>query len=70
MPLKQAALMAYKNLPCGCKMRWDDEETVLVFCNYHTAEYVRWEGTDRDFVKKIATPKASNIDKRSLVEMQ
>jgi len=51
-------------------MQWDDDETVLVFCNRHTVAYVRWEGTDRDFIKKIATPKGTKIDKRSLVEMQ
>jgi hypothetical protein len=62
--------MNYKNLPCGCMMQWDDEETVLVFCNRHTIEYVHWEGTDRDFIKKIATPKGAKINKRSLVEMQ
>jgi len=62
--------MVYRNLPCGCMMEWNDEETVLVFCNRHTMDYIRWEGTDRDFVKKIATPKGMKIDKMSLVEMQ
>ena len=23
----------------------------------HTVDYMRWEGTDRDFIKIIATPK-------------
>jgi hypothetical protein len=62
--------MTYKKLPCGCKIQWDDEETALVFCNRHTLDYTRWHGTDRDFIKKIATPKGTTIDERSLVEMQ
>ena len=70
IPLKHAARMNYKSLPCGCMMQWDDDETVLVFCNRHTIEYVHCEGTDRDFIKKIATPKRAKIDKRLLVEMQ
>jgi hypothetical protein len=43
-------------LPCGCTMQWDNEETTIVFCSRHTIDYMRWEGSDRDFVKRVATP--------------
>jgi hypothetical protein len=51
-------------------MQWDEEETTLVFCNGHFAEYNDWQGTDIDFVKMIATPKSSKRDRRALLELQ
>ena len=62
--------MAYMNLPCGCMMRWNNEETTVVFCTRHIMDYFDWEGTDIDFVKMIATPKSSKRDRRALLEMQ
>jgi hypothetical protein len=62
--------MAYRNLPCGCMMRWDAEETMLVFCNRHILDYFDWQGTDIDFVKMIATPKNGKGDRRMLLEMR
>lgn len=55
-------------LPCGCTMQWDEEETAIVFCNRHTIDYLRWEGSDRDFVKRIATP--PRIDRKPMAELQ
>lgn len=49
--------MAQRILPCGCLLQWDEDETTIVFCGSHTVDYMRWEGTDRDFIKIIATPK-------------
>jgi hypothetical protein len=49
-------------------MQWDDCETTIVFCNHHTAEYMRWEGSDRDFIKAVATP--PKVDRAPLAEMQ
>jgi hypothetical protein len=37
-------------------MEWDEEETTVVFCSRHTFDYFDWDGTDRDFVKMVATP--------------
>ena len=50
--------MAQRILPCGCLLQWDEDETMIAFCGGHTVDYMRWEGTDRDFIKIIATPKA------------
>ncbi len=56
-------------LPCGCMMQWDDDETTIAFCARHTLDYIHWEGNDREFVKRIATP--PEIDRSPLVkEMQ
>lgn len=55
-------------LPCGCTMQWDEEETTIVFCSRHTIDYLRWEGSDRDFVKNIATP--PRIDRKPMAELQ
>jgi hypothetical protein len=60
--------MPYRDLPCGCMMQWDEDETTVVFCSRHTLDYIHWEGNDRDFVKMIATPSGKG-DKRSLVKM-
>ncbi len=60
--------MPYRDLPCGCMMQWDEDETTVVFCSRHTLDYIHWEGSDRDFVKMIATP-SGKADKRSLVKM-
>ncbi len=49
-------------------MQWDEDETTVVFCSRHTLDYIHWEGSDRDFVKMIATP-SGKADKRSLVKM-
>lgn len=46
----------HERVPCGCLLQWDEEETTVVFCGKHTVEYMGWNGSDRDFVKKIATP--------------
>jgi len=53
-------------------MQWDEEETTLVFCSRHTLDYFDWHGTDRDFVKMVATPKRSNskTDRIALLEMR
>lgn len=64
--------MPDRNLPCGCIMQWDEEETTLVFCSRHTLDYFDWRGTDRDFVKMVATPKRSisKTDRIALLEMR
>jgi hypothetical protein len=49
--------MAQRILPCGCLLQWNADETTIVFCSVHTVDYMRWEGSDRDFIKTIATPK-------------
>jgi hypothetical protein len=52
-------------------MQWDEEETTLVFCGRHTVDYFDWHGTDRDFVKMVATPKKSiKTDRIALLEMR
>ena len=53
--------MTHIDLPCGCMMQWDEDETTVVFCDRHTIDYVRWEGSDRYFIKMIATPRNSRI---------
>lgn len=59
------------NLPCGCTMEWDEGGTTLVFCSRHTLDYFDWDGTDRDFVKMVATPKKSGKqDRIALLEMR
>lgn len=62
--------MTYTNLPCGCMMQWDEDETTVMFCDRHTVDYVRWEGTDREFIKMISTPRSVKAGRRSLAEMQ
>ncbi len=63
--------MPYTNLPCGCAMQWDEDGTTLVFCSRHTHDYFYWNGTDRDFVKMLATPKKSGKTGRiALLEMR
>jgi hypothetical protein len=49
-------------------MQWDNEETTIVFCSRHTIDYMRWEGSDRDFVKSIATP--PRIDRKPMAGLQ
>jgi hypothetical protein len=52
-------------------MQWDEEGTTLVFCSHHTLDYFDWDGTDRDFVKQVATPKKSGkTDRIALLEMR
>jgi hypothetical protein len=51
-------------------VQWDEEETTLMFCNHHILDYFDWQGTDRDFVKMIATPKSGKADRRVLLEMR
>jgi hypothetical protein len=53
-------------------MQWDEEETTVVFCSSHTFDYFEWDGTDKDFVKMVATPKkrsSSRNDRLALLEM-
>jgi len=61
--------MADTSLLCGCMMQWDDVETTVVFCGHHTLDYIRWDGTDREFIKMIATP-SGKADRRALAVMQ
>jgi hypothetical protein len=52
-------------------MQWDEGGTTLVFCGRHTLGYFDWEGTDREFVKMVATPKKSGKqDRIALLEMR
>ena len=44
-------------------MQWDEEETTVVFCSRHTFNYFDWDGTDKDFVKMVATPKIAAAGK-------
>jgi hypothetical protein len=64
--------MPDRNLPCGCTMQWDEEGTTVMFCSRHTLDYFDWDGTDRDFVKMIATPKrdGKTTARIALLEMQ
>lgn len=60
--------MTLRNLPCGCVMRWDEDETTIAFCGRHTVDYIRWEGSDRQFVKTVVTP--HKPDRKALRELQ
>jgi hypothetical protein len=53
-------------------MQWDEEKTSVVFCSRHTFDYFDWDGTDKDFVKMVATPKKSSSrkDRLALLEMR
>lgn len=66
--------MPDRNLPCGCTMQWDDDGTTVVFCSRHTVDYFDWDGSDKDFVKMIATPKraskATTDSRITILEMQ
>jgi hypothetical protein len=63
--------MPDRHLPYGCAMQWDEEETTVVFCSPHTFDYFDWDGTDKDFVKMVATPKkSSRKDRLALLEMR
>jgi hypothetical protein len=57
--------MPDRHLPCGCAMEWIEEETTVVFCSRHTFDYFDWDGTDRDFVKMIATPGKTGAEKKT-----
>lgn len=50
-------------------MQWDDDETTIAFCGRHTVDYIRWEGSDREFIKTIATP-TGKPDRKALHELQ
>lgn len=65
----RAKEMTHTDLPCGCMMRWDEYRITVVFCGRHTIDYVRWDGSDRDFIKMIATPRSAKIG-RWVAEMQ
>jgi hypothetical protein len=64
----QTRQVASRNLPCGCVMQWDEDETTIAFCSRHTVDYIRWEGSDREFIKIIATP--GKPDRKALEELQ
>jgi hypothetical protein len=52
-------------------MQWDEEGTTVVFCSRHSLDYFYWDGTDRDFVKMVATPKKSGkTDRIALLKMR
>lgn len=54
-------------------MECDEDGTTVVFCSRHTIDYFDWTGTDREFVKMIATPKRTGkitTDRMALLEMQ
>lgn len=47
------------NLPCGCILNWSDHKVNAVLCMGHTLAYATWEGSNEQFVKKLATPEIS-----------
>jgi hypothetical protein len=51
-------------------MQWDEQETTVVFCSRHTFDYFGWDGTDRDFVKIVATPKKNSSRKDRITFQQ
>lgn len=62
--------MTHTTLPCGSMLEWDEEETTVVFCGLHTLDYIRWEGTNGEFIKMIVTPRRGKFGSRSLAGMQ
>jgi len=50
-------------------MQWNDVETTVVFWGQHTLDYIRWNGTDREFIRMMATP-SGKADRRALAVMQ
>lgn len=50
------------DIPCGCRLTWDDRQTKVLMCALHQLRYVVWRGTDLEFIKRIVTPSLQRLD--------
>lgn len=54
--------MTTREIPCGCRIIWDEWQTKILMCAFHQLRYVVWRGTDLEFIKRIMTPSLQKLD--------
>jgi adenosine/AMP kinase len=59
-------------LPCGCVLHWDEDHTLIAFCLAHSFDYVRWEGKDEEFIKRVTNTQREirYMDESILIKMR
>ncbi len=61
-----------RTLPCGCVLHWDEKETLIAFCVAHSFDYMKWNGKDEEFIKRVINTQREirYIDETVLVNMR
>lgn len=54
--------MTSRDIPCGCRVTWDERQTRILMCAFHQLRYIVWRGTDMEFIKRIVTPSLQKLD--------
>ena len=54
--------MNSRDIPCGCRVTWNERQTKVLVCTLHQLKYVVWRGTDLEFIRRIVTPTLQKAD--------
>jgi hypothetical protein len=66
-------MLRYKRtLPCGCILRWDEEQILIAFCILHSIDYIGWKGKDEEFIKRVTNVQREigYVDENVLIKMR
>jgi hypothetical protein len=57
------------DLPCDCRLSWNENELELIMCDYHYYEYVDvgFMLPAEEFIKNVTSPKGSYYSSKTLV---
>jgi hypothetical protein len=57
------------DLPCDCRLSWNENELELIMCDYHYYEYVDvgFMLPAEEFIKNVTSPKGSYYSSKALV---
>ena len=60
------------DLPCDCRLSWNENELELIMCDYHFYEYVDDGFTlpTEEFIKSVSSPKGSHYSYKTLVSLR
>jgi hypothetical protein len=58
-------VLEQRKLPCGCRIRWNENKVDVVMCEGHSSEFERIHREDdyeeQQFVKQLITPSKQHI---------
>jgi hypothetical protein len=60
------------DLPCDCRLSWNENELEMIVCDYHFYEYVDVGFTlpAEEFIKNVTSPKGSYHSSKTLVSLR
>ncbi len=59
-------------LPCGCILKWNEEDVLIAFCIIHSFDYSKWRGKSEEFIRLVTRTQREirQVDESILAEMR